>query len=599
MKQILSLILTAMLLLVMPAPYALGAILSDDLDDTIHISVQVTAPVLTVTPAAITLTGFDEPDRTDAVAFAVGTSQNELSDWFSDSVTGFTGYDADGNPYDLISGEWYLDAVDTDTVGVYYASTAPDLGAEYILTDGVSLPRQLCAVSIQAPGEPDINCCVVGRGFLHFPWVLSLEQDEQLDEFVVWLRQNEGEWTSLGDGFSFTSGDFQLSQRILTYGSTYELKVTYPGGQTSVLSFQYEGELSILDYSGGDRDGGDVKGSDSGTGTQPAPTIPQMPVDSPEDDNSDNSNKGSVKDNSSSKEKETLPNSDSHLQEEHGYSFGESQPSLTAPKTPDSSQNNENYNSNNTSLVQSAVVKKSEAEAPGTPSGSAVSIYSDTSLSHEAEGASSPELFNYSVSQSNGSDKAVIKQVPNDNNMPPENHSKAQVFATVAESYSPNKTVISGLRLRDLCADGESVVFGAGNLTVSIPSDLLIALNLSDSDTISVKLTQPESNQIMLSVETSGKLVTNLTGTVLRLQYIPQSENADITVQNETGEQITNVFYDGELLRFAADVTGTYTIIEPSNTQEAQKDMSPLLPMSGGLILAAGGIIFFRRKRHG
>lgn len=153
-----------------------GAVLADGLADIVSISVQISAPVLTVTPAAITLTGFDEPYRVDAAAFAIGTSQETLTDWFSASVMGFSGYDAQGNYYDLMSGEWNLDAVDTTSANVYYAWTSPDLGTEYTLADGVSLPRQLCAVSIQTPGEPDINCCVAGRGFLRFPWVLSSAQ---------------------------------------------------------------------------------------------------------------------------------------------------------------------------------------------------------------------------------------------------------------------------------------------------------------------------------------------------------------------------------------------------------------------------------------
>jgi LPXTG-motif cell wall-anchored protein len=80
---------------------------------------------------------------------------------------------------------------------------------------------------------------------------------------------------------------------------------------------------------------------------------------------------------------------------------------------------------------------------------------------------------------------------------------------------------------------------------------------------------------------------------------MPQSEHTDITIQNDAGEQMTDVSYDGELLRFAADTAGTYTITELSTTQETGKSTSPLLPVSGGLLLAAGGITLFRRKRHG
>ncbi|WP_312699695.1 LPXTG cell wall anchor domain-containing protein [Sedimentibacter sp.] len=547
MKQIFALILTALLFSTALVLAAEEPVVPAETTDTVTDcgDTYFTAPLPTVTPSAITLVSFDEPVRTDAVAFAVGTTQKELSNWFSDSVAGFTGYDTDGNPHDLISGAWSLYAVDTVTAGVYYAFTSPDLGTEYTLADGVSLPRQLCAVSIQVPGEPDINCCVAGRGFLRFPWVLSAAQEEQLDEFAVWLRQDGGEWTSLNDGFLSVSDGLQLSQRVLTYGSTYELKVTYPGGQTGVLIFQYDGELSILDYSGGDRDGGDVNGGGSGTGAQPAPNPTNPPDNSNEDNNSGNDN-------------DSPDTSDS--------STGENEPA--------------------------------SAVAPTTPTDSAVPVFFDALFSWEAESTCAQQEKN-TVPPPNDSAQAVMNPVTDDNTTQSEKSSASHEFAAVTESYSPTQTIISGLRLKDLCKKEESVVFGSGDVTVSIPSKLLLALDLSDTDTLTVRLTQPESNHIVLAVEVSGKSVTQLSGTLLRLRYMPQSEHTDITIQNDAGEQITDVSYDGEILRFATDTAGTYIITELLNTQETGKSTSPLLPVSGGLLLAAGGITFFRSKRHG
>ncbi|KAF5054303.1 hypothetical protein DSECCO2_389490 [anaerobic digester metagenome] len=581
-----------------------GATLLEGLENTVFISVQVTAPLLTVTPAAITLTSFDEPDRTDAVAFPVGTTQEELSTWFADSIAGFIGYDAEGNPYDLISGAWSLDTVDTVTAGVYYAFTSPDLGTEYTLADGVSLPRQLCAVSIQVPGEPDINCCVAGRGFLHFPWVLSAAQEEQLEDFAVWLRQDGGEWTSLNDGFLSVSDGLQLSQRVLTYGSTYELKVTYPGGQTGVLTFQYDGELSILDYSGGDRDGGDVNGGGSGTGTQPAPTPTNPPDNSNEDSNSGNDNDSPDTSDSSSDTDEPSQDSGSSSGEQQkpqggqNSSTGENEPSPSAPESPGDSQSNDSHNSDSNSQTQVPVTEKPTAVAPATPTESTVPVFSDAFFTRETA-STSAEQKNDTVPKPKDSTQTVGNPVPDDNITQSEKSSESQVSATVTESYSPTQTVISGLRLKDLCKEEESVVFGSGDVTVSIPSKLLLVLDLSDTDTLTVRLTQPESNQIVLAVEVSGKPVTQLLGTVLRLRYMPQLEHTDITIQNDAGEQMTDVSYDGELLRFAADTAGTYTITELSTTQETGKSTSPLLPVSGGLLLAAGGITLFRRKRHG
>ena len=581
-----------------------GATLSEGLENTVSISVQVTAPLLTVTPAAITLISFDEPNRTDAVAFAVGTTQDELSNWFTNTVAGFIGYDAEGNPYDLISGAWSLDTVDTVTAGVYYAFTSPDLGTEYTLADGVSLPRQLCAVSIQVPGKPDINCCVAGRGFLRFPWVLSAAQEEQLEEFAVWLRQDGGEWTSLNDGFLSVSDGLQLSQRVLTYGSTYELKVTYPSGQTGVLTFQYDGELSILDYSGGDRDGGDVNGGGSGTGTQPAPTPTNPPDNSNEDNNSGNNNDSPDTSDSSSDADDTLQDSGSSSGEQQkpqggqNSSTGEDEPASAVTQSPSDSQNNDSHNRDGNSQAQVPITEKPTAVTPATPTESAVPVFSDAFFSREAESTSAEQEKN-TVPQPNDNARAVMDPVTDNNTTQSEKSSASQESAAVTESYSPTQTVISGLRLKDLCKEEESVVFGSGDITVSIPSKLLLALDLSDTDTLTVRLTQLESNQIVLAVEVSGKPVTQIAGTVLRLRYMPQSEHTDITIQNEAGEQITDVSYDGELLRFAADTAGTYTITELSNTQETGKSTSPLLPVSGGLLLAAGGITLFRRKRHG
>ncbi|KXL52971.1 hypothetical protein CLNEO_15130 [Anaerotignum neopropionicum] len=518
-----------------------GAILADGLESTLSISVQVVAPMLAMSPGAITLTSFDEPYRTDAVAFAVNTPQEVLDSWFADCVAGFSGYDADGNYYDLVSGAWSLDAVDTSTVGVYYVSTTPNLGTEYTLAEGVSLPRQLCAVSIQTPGEPDINCCVAGRGFLHFPWVISAVQQEQLDDFTVWLRQDDGEWSSLSDGFLLVSDGLQLSQWIFISGSTYELKVTYPGGQTGVLSFQFDGELSIIDYSGGDRDGGDTNGSDTGSNTQPAPTTPH---------------------------------------------------------TPNNPQNKGSHNSVKETLVPPPVPEEATTQIPVPPTQSTPE-YSQAAFSHETEGTVEGTETCMAFQQP-GTALTVMNPVPNKIDTQQETVFQSQEPASpVFESYSPTQTEISAMRLQDLCADGESVVFGSGNLTVSIPSSLLLALNLSDSDTLTVTLTQPKSNEILLAVAASGKSVMELAGTVLRLRYMPLWENSEITVGNEAGEKITDISYDDELLCFAADMPGTYTISELANAEKTHKSVSPLLPASMGLMLAGGGIAYFRRKHHG
>ncbi len=573
----------------------------DALGEGLENTISITEPIPTVPLGAITLTHFDEPYYTDAVAFALGTPKEEISQWFDNSVVGFTGYDTDGNSYDFTSKTWSLDAVDTVTSGVYCASAVPDLGTEYILEDGVSLPQQLCSVSIQTMGEPDINCCVVGRGFLHFPWVLSSKQLEQLDKFNVWLRKDGGDWTCLADGFLFVSDSLQLSQRIFAYGSTYQLKVTYPDSQTGILSFQYNGELSSLNYSGGDRDGGDASGNGSGEGTQPSPSHSKKANHSNKDNSQGNDTNATAPDtslpNSNDTPKNSYPTQESqNLQVEQNFAPRKIQSIPTILQVPSYIQDSKNISINN--ILQPHTTEKSTTTSSISPTELTINAYSDIGIFQKAED-SLFEAGNHMVPQMEGNTKSVANSVSEDNNITSEKIVDSQVSANITESYSPTQTIISGLRLRDLCADQKSVVFGSEDLTVSIPSILLLALNLSDSDALIVTLNQPENNQILFTVESLDKPVTELAGAVLRLRYKPKIKNPDITIQNEAGEQITDAYYDGELLRFCADAAGTYTIMEQLNTQDSQKNMLPLLPISGGFILAVGGIAFFWRRRHG
>lgn len=519
---------------------------------------------------AVILTRFDEPDRADAVAFALGTTREELSDGFSYQIYGFTGYDAEGNSYGLMSGTWSLKDVDTGTPGVYYAYTTPDLTG-YVLGKGVALPKQLCAVSIQTPGKPDINCCVSGRGFLHFPWVLSQEQQNQLEQFTVRMRKDGGAWTQLSTGFCITSGDLQLPQRIFEYGSTYDLQVSYPGGQTGILTLLYNDELSVLDYSGGDRDGGDVNGGGASTGAQSAPT----------------SSSASSTPNPESKPA-TVPTPGGKLGsskpavQNQGTSQGQS--SSEAAKRPQE----DNESTGETASSETPPIPATPADLPEPDPAreqTVVSVPETKPVTKNQQMPQGPDSSNAGTLTETGSI--------------PQNTAPA-----VQESYSPTQTVISGLRLHDLCADEKSVVFGSGNLTVSIPSELLLTLNLRDTDTLSVKLMQTGKNQVKLAVDASGKAVTELPGTVLRLRYTPKSKNSKISVWNDAEKKAADAEFDGEFLRFSANASGIYAILEtvsvPKTSRAARSGSLPLLPlMGGGMILAAGEIAFVRRKRNG
>ncbi len=585
MKKILALFLILFIFCGILTPSALATvepskdniiIFSNQYVNGAYSFVQASTPAAIVTPTAITLTSFDEPERTDAVAFALGTTNEELSKWFNENVTGFVAYDTDGNPYDFITSEWVLADIDTETAGVYYAYIEPTLGTEYILADGVTLPKQLCAVSIQIPGKPDINCCLSARGFLRFPWILNEEQENQLDEFVVWLKTDDAEWTSLSEGFNFASDGFQISQRLFSHGSTYELKISYPGGQTGVLSFQYTDNLNIIDYSGGDRDGGDVNNGSPGTGTQPAPEDPST------DDMIENSSQTTIEPD-----------------KQQDFSSKETQLSLAILIPINyfiNVINSENHNYINNSDTQATKVEEKPQVIPASITKSLINLNLNTIINNKEKDTSIKAYSNIKALINN---KEINNLTLSDLDANSSKNVESQSNSYIKEFYSPTLTVISNMRLRDLCNEGENVVFGSGNLTISIPSKVLLALNLSNSDTLAVNLTQDKDYQIRYSVEVSKKMIGELTGTVLRLRYIPKSENSNITIHNELGNQITDVSYDGNLLCFTADKPGIYTISEQSSTREAKETISPLIFIIGILVLLTSGFVFFRRRNHG
>ncbi|MFA9378264.1 MAG: hypothetical protein ACERKZ_16200 [Lachnotalea sp.] len=536
MKHLLKLILSILLLCLALAPNTYA-----ETKNPVSISVQATSPSAIISPSAITLIKFDETERVYGAAFAIGTAKNEIVDYIASFVDDFVGYDMDGMDYWLPADNWSFTNMDTNTPGLYYALSVPELGDDYLLMDGVSLPEMRFAVSIQTPGKPSLNNCFTMSYSLWFPWVLSQEQATQPDAFTVYLQQDDGDSTliTLDKDYWIQQYCLMIDQYLFEDGKNYVLKVICPNGETSLATFLYKGDLTILDDYSGDRDGGDVIGGGIGVGTQPAPILSQKHDNSKEDNNH--------------RDDENAPVLDDLL-----FIFYDTAQDL--------------YSAQQKELGQPFIKSELHEE-----------LYS---LPIETK----PETATL---------VSVLNPIPDYNDTPLKVISEPQQPTIITESYSPTQTVISGLRLKDLCKENENIVFGSGNLTVSIPHSLLLALNLSDSDTLTVQLTQPQNNQILLTVDISGKLILELPGTVIRYRYVMKSENEKISVQNEAGQNIADTNFDGELLRFSADTAGTYTVLAISDTQKTRKSKSLLIFLTVGTILTVGGITCFWRRYHG
>ena len=242
----------------LPEGYAFGEAVLQEL--------QISVRVKEMPPAVITSIEKWYP-YTDAFAVQQGSETETLENLFAFSPYYLECYAENGTSYTAVV-EWDFSGIDLNTVGLYHATgrlTAPE---NTIFADRVDFPEISIPVSVQAPGSPDINCFLVRRGSLYFPWVAP---PGELDEISVWLSENNGSWNRLESGVYVGQEMLSIATRLLTPGSSYRLQVDYDGGQTGILSFTYADEIVLEGYHEGDRDGGDAGGNPPDTIIQPPP----------------------------------------------------------------------------------------------------------------------------------------------------------------------------------------------------------------------------------------------------------------------------------------------------------------------------------------
>ena len=242
----------------LPEGYAFGEAVLQEL--------QISVRVKEMSPAVITSIEQWYP-YTDAFAVQEGSETETLENLFAFSPYYLECYAENGTSYTAVV-EWDFSGIDLNTVGLYHAAgrlTAPE---NTIFADRVDFPEISIPVSVQAPGSPDINCFLVRRGSLYFPWVTP---PGNLDKVSIWLSENNGSWNRLESGVYVGQEMLSIATRLLMPGSSYRLQVDYDGGQTGILSFTYADEIVLEGYHEGDRDGGDAGGNPPDTIIQPPP----------------------------------------------------------------------------------------------------------------------------------------------------------------------------------------------------------------------------------------------------------------------------------------------------------------------------------------
>ena len=147
---------------------------------------------------------------------------------------------------------------------------------------------------------------------------------------------------------------------------------------------------------------------------------------------------------------------------------------------------------------------------------------------------------------------------------------------TPMESFSADQDLLYGVRLRLMRqTSGGTAVFSKHGIQLTLASELLDELAVSDSDSLTVSIQNPEDNTIVISVLKNDMEITSIPGTKLTIPWKAEHASSEFILSDTDGKMICAGTYDNvqELLTCYVDKTGTYTISEqPVEAPQAVTD---------------------------
>lgn len=549
----------------LPEGYAFGEAVLQEL--------QISVRVEEMPPAVITSIEQWYP-YTDAFAVQQGSETETLENLFAFSPYYLECYAENGTSYTAVV-EWDFSGIDLNTVGLYHAAgrlTAPE---NTIFADCVDFPEISIPVSVQAPGSPDINCFLVRRGSLYFPWVTP---PGGLDEISVWLSENNGSWNRLESGVYVGQEMLSIATRLLTPGSSYRLQVDYDGGQTGILSFTYADEIVLEGYHEGDRDGGDAGGNppdtiiqpppehtddqDDGFADRPSTKPPKPPV----------TNDGGMDSNDSEK---TPPVSEENDPADHEPSHKPSEPSWDGKADSDEPTIPE---------IEVPVVSGQPEE--------------DTALQLPPEvqtiaGASELTVPDPAWKLSENRKEPVQSAMT-----VPQEVADSQNSA-FSEFFDETTDRISGTRFLMMLQTGaQRAIFSKQGITISIPKDALPE-GIQNEDQIEVIIQKDTDGGFSFSLSINGTVLNSLPDVSVMVPYPNDPAAGTLFLCDESGVEVPMTGYDdtAKAASFQISHTGTYTIVgkedavslaQAADTEHSRSPIFLLIPAC--LVLLSAGV---------
>ena len=556
----------------LPEGYAFGEAVLQEL--------QISVRVKEMPPAVITSIEQWYP-YTDAFAVQQGSETETLENLFAFSPYYLECYAENGTSYTAVV-EWDFSGIDLNTVGLYHAAgrlTAPE---NTIFADRVDFPEISIPVSVQAPGSPDINCFLVRRGSLYFPWVTP---PGGLDEISVWLSENNGSWNRLESGVYVGQEMLSIATRLLAPGSSYRLQVDYDGGQTGILSFTYADEIVLEGYHDGDRDGGDAGGNPPDTIIQPPPEDTDDQDDGFADRPSTKppkppaTNGGRVDSNDSER---TPPVSEENDPTDHEPTHKSSEPSweekddsIDIDKDDFPSEQANGDTEENTALQQPPEVQTIAGASEITVPDPAWKL---------SENRKEPVQSAMTVPQ----------EVADSQN------------SAFSEFFDETTDRISGTRFLMMLQTGEQrAVFSKQGITISIPKDALPE-GIQNEDQIEVIIQKDTDGGFSFSFSINGTVLNSLPDVSVMLPCPNDPAAGTWFLCDESGVEIPMTGYDdaAKAVSFQISHTGAYTIVgkedavslaQAADTEHSRSPILLLIPSC--LLLLSAGVFFLRRRR--
>lgn len=569
--------------------------------ETVLQELQISVRVEEMPPAVITSIEKWYP-CTDAFAVQQGSGTEALENLFAFSPYYLDCYADNGTSYTAVV-EWDFSGIDLNTVGLYHAIGKLTAPANTAFAEGIAFPEISIPVSVQAPGSPDINCFLVRRGSLYFPWVTP---PGNLDKVSIWLSENNGSWNRLENGVYVGQEMLSIATHLLTPGSSYRLQVDYDGGQTGILSLTYADEIVLEGYHEGDRDGGDAGGN-------PPDTIIQPP---PED--TDDQDNGFADRPSTKPLRPPATNgggTDSDDSEKAPPVNGENNPTDHKPSEPsqdgkDDSINKEEFPSQQANGdAEEALEPDAGSDEPTIPEIEAPVVSGqpeeDTALQLPPEvqtivGAlelAAPDPA-WKLSENRKDSVQSAMTVPQEGA-----DSQNSAFS---EFFDETTDRISGTRFLMMLQTGEQrAVFSKQGITISIPKDALPE-GIQNEDQIEVIIQKDTDGGFSFSFSINGTALNSLPDISVMLPYPNDPAAGTLFLCDESGVEIPMTGYDdtAKAASFQISHTGTYTIVGKEDTAslaqaaDTEHSWSPIFFfIPACLFLLSAGVFFLKRRR--